>query len=256
MKVFAVTRPKNSLERSREIVEKRGFKFIGAPTIELFPTNSEKLNKLKERIKKGNSDFIIFTSQNGVKFFFNRIDKINGFVSDLSEIRIVAIGPKTADELKKYSITPEIPEKYSSRGIVDYLSTEVNGKKVEIARSSHGSEALTKGLRENGANVQDTAIYEIGMPKDTKKINNLIKRLLEDEVDILSFTSQMTVKNFFNVIEDPQKKEEVVEKLNEIMVAAIGSPTKSKVNEFGVRDVVVPEDFTFENLVDKVADSI
>ena len=42
----------------------------------------------------------IFTSVNGVTYFFNRLRTLNYDIRDLAEIRICAIGPQTAEALQ------------------------------------------------------------------------------------------------------------------------------------------------------------
>ncbi len=251
MKVLAITRPKTSLEKSKEVVKDYGFDFFAAPTIELFPHNSEELDKLKKSVRDGEADFVVFTSKNGVKFFFEELEGIN-LVKDLDDCRIVSIGPKTAEKLRDYGIDAEVPEKYSSSGLVNYLSNDVGGKRVEIARSSHGSEVLVNGLRENNAIVHDVALYSIGLPNDVSEIKELIDKTLKDKIDVLTFTSKMTFVNLIEVAENIGEKNELIKKMNEITVAAIGEPTKSKIKDFGVSNVLCPEDYTFENMIKTV----
>ncbi|PTD93463.1 hypothetical protein C9439_07835 [archaeon SCG-AAA382B04] len=251
MKTLAVTRPKNSLKESKKIVDEFGFDFYAAPTIDLFPKESEDLEKLKFNIKQGKADFVIFTSKNGTRFFFEELGG-GGLIEELNKIRTIAIGPKTAKKLKKYLDEVEVPKKYSSSGLVNYLSGEVKGKIVEIARSSHGSEILVEGLEQNNAIVHDVSLYEIGLPKDTSKIKELIEKTLNKEIDVLTFTSKMTFVNFMKVAQDLGKKNELIEALNDVTIAAIGEPTKSKINEYGVSNVVAPQEYTFKNMINTV----
>lgn len=253
MKKLAITRPKNSIRRSRKIVEDYGFDFYAAPTIDLFPQNNEEVKKLRRNIKSGEADFVIFTSKNGTRFFFEELGG-KKLIDELNQLRTVSIGPKTSQELEKYLDKVEVPDKFSSSGLVDYLKDEVDGKKVEIARSSHGSDLLTIGLKENGANIHDVSLYEIGLPKDTSKINELIEKTIEDEIDILTFTSKMTFVNLMKVAEEKDKKSSLIKKLNEVTVAAIGEPTKNKIKEYGINDVIYPQSYTFENMIKKVVE--
>lgn len=253
MKTLAVTRPKNSLKKSKKVVERFGFDFFAAPTIDLFPKKTNDLEELKATIEKGKTEFVVFTSKNGVRFFFEELGG-DELINELNKTRTIAIGPRTAKKLENYLDEVEVPKKFSSSGLVDYLGDEVSGKRVEIARSSHGSRVLVEGLRENGAVVHDVALYEIGLPKDTSRIEEFIEKTLEDEIDVLTFTSKMTFLNLIEVAEDMGKKDELIEKMNEITIAAIGDPTRSKIKDYGVNKVHRPQDYTFKNMVKTVVE--
>lgn len=251
MKTLAVTRPKNSLKKSREVVEDMGFEFYGASTIDLFLKDNEEVDVLKERIRDMEADFVVFTSKNGTRFFFEELGG-NKLVDELEEMRVISIGPKTADKVNGYGVDSEVPGKYSSSGLVSYLGKDVDNKNVEIARSSHGSEVLVDGLRKNGANVHDVPLYAIGLPEDISNIKELINDVLDGEIDILTFTSKMTFINLMKVAEEMSKKQNLINKMNELEVAAIGDPTKKKIKEYGVNTVIAPRNYTFQNMLKAV----
>ena len=73
MKIFAITRPRSSIKKSKKILKKHGYKPRATPTIQLYPEYTEEFEKLKNNIMNGETDILILTSQNGVKYFFEGI---------------------------------------------------------------------------------------------------------------------------------------------------------------------------------------
>ena len=76
-----------------------------------------------------------------------------------------------------------------------------------------------------------------------------LKEALSGHIDIFAFTSSMMVKNFMTIAEDMGIKEEIIRIMNEKTVAAIGKPTSETLSGFGVRVGIMPERYTFEELV-------
>ncbi|WGI16834.1 uroporphyrinogen-III synthase [Methanonatronarchaeum sp. AMET-Sl] len=256
MKVFAITRPKQSIKKSKKILKQNGYKPKAVPTIQLYPEHNKEYQKLIKNIKNGKTDILILTSQNGVKYFFKGLKNPEKFKQKLKNVIVYSIGPKTQKALKKQGVESKIPRKYSSEGLVNQIKEEVDGMHIEIARSNKGSPALSQGLENAGATVHDVSIYSVGMPQDIEPIKQLIKEINRDKIDIIGFTSQMTVKNYMQVSKQMDKHRITVENMNNMYVAAIGEPTKNILNEYGVRDVISPKDYLFKEMVQEVNKTI
>ncbi|OUJ19453.1 Uroporphyrinogen-III synthase HemD [Methanonatronarchaeum thermophilum] len=256
MKVFAITRPKPSIEKSKKILKENGYKPKATPTIQLYPEHNQEYKKLIQNILEGETDILILTSQNGVKYFFNGIENQKKFKQKLKEITVYAIGPKTQKALKKHNVDSLIPEIYSSTGLVKQIGNQVDGKHIEIARSNHGSPKLSEGLKKYGATVHDVPIYKVGMPRNKKPIKKLINEINQKQIDIIGFTSQMTVKNYMKVAKELETQNKTVRQMNNMYVAAIGHPTKDILNEYGVKEVIVPKDYLFTEMVKEVNKTI
>ncbi|RZN60629.1 uroporphyrinogen-III synthase [Methanonatronarchaeum sp. AMET6-2] len=252
MKVYAITRPRTSIEKSKEILRENGFEPRATPTIQLYPEYNEEYKKLIKNIKDGDADILVLTSQNGVRFFFEGLKNKDEFLDATKNIEVYSIGPKTQKALEKNGVKSSIPSEYSSTGLVRELGREVEGKKVEIARSNHGSPELSQGLEKNGADVHDVPIYRVGMPRNKEKIKELIRDVLDGEIDILGFTSQMTVKNYMKIARQMDVEENLVNQMNSITISAIGGPTQEILRSYGVKNVVVPEEYLFKEMVREV----
>jgi uroporphyrinogen-III synthase len=252
MKVMAIMRPAGYLAESIKLAKSMGFNAITAPMIDVVDKTDANFKVFFERIMEGSADYVIFTSANGVEFTLLKLNSTDEFIDQLNQTNVVAIGPKTKDALLKNGISVSLmPETYSSVGLVDKFSkieAGIEGSVIEIARSSHGAPELVKGLLETGAKVHETQVYEIIRLRDERH-EKLMKDGLAGNIDIFAFTSSMMVRNFMAIAEDMGIKDEIIKILNEKTVAAIGKPTSETLSGFGVRVGIMPEHYTFEELL-------
>ena len=248
MKLIAIMRPAGYLADSIRLANSMGFRTITAPMIDVVDKTDSNFKGFVERILKGEADYVIFTSANGVEFTLLKLNSPDEFIEQLNKTQVVAIGPKTREELEKNGISVSIvPDSHSSKGLVEYLD-EVKGAVIEIARSSHGAPELLTGLMDKGAVVHETQVYKIIRPKDERH-TKLMEKALSREIDIFAFTSSMMVRNFMELADEMGVKEEIISILNEKIVAAIGKPTSDTLSGFGINVKVMPEQYTFEELL-------
>ncbi len=247
-KVIAIMRPANYLAESVKLANSMGFETIIAPMIDVADKTDANFKGFVERVMNGEADYVIFTSTNGVEFTLIKLNEPEEFIEQLNKTRVVAIGPRTKNALLESGIHVSLmPDSYSSEGLVEHLK-EIKGAVIEIARSSHGAPLLVEGLREKGAIVHETQVYQIISPRDERHAS-LMKRVLAGEVDVFAFTSSMMVRNFMALAEEIGVKDEIIRVLNKKIVAAIGKPTAKTLSEFGVKIKVIPERYTFEELL-------
>src|SRR5699024_9233680 len=89
---------------------------IEFPVIQIKDLSQEE--RICQEIKKVNQyNYVIFTSQNGVKIFFDRLFSLGLDVRQLGNSTIVAIGKATAREIEKYYLHADIiPKDYIAEG--------------------------------------------------------------------------------------------------------------------------------------------
>lgn len=248
MKAIAIMRPASYLTESVKLANSMGFKAVTAPMIDVVDKTDVNFKGFVSRVMEGESDYVIFTSANGVEFTLLKLNSPEEFIGQLNKMHVVAIGPKTESALLKNGIRVSIvPESYSSEGLLEHLRG-IEGAVIEIARSSHGAPELVSGLLEKGAVVHETQVYQIIMPRDERH-TRLMEKALAGEVDIFAFTSSMMVRNFMALADEMGVKDDVIRIMNEKTVAAIGKPTSDTLSGFGVKVKVMPENYTFEELL-------
>ncbi|MEF8820991.1 MAG: uroporphyrinogen-III synthase [Halovenus sp.] len=159
---------------------------------------------------------------------------------------LCAIGETTAGQLREAGYDVDIvPEEYTSSGLVDRLAAEVDGARVEVARSDHGSDVLLDGLEGAGAFVHETILYRLTRPAGAGRAAELAAA---GDLDAVLFTSTLTVENFLDAATERGLREATIEGLNDAVVGAIGPPTAETARERGIEVDLVPDTADFEVL--------
>ena len=191
-------------------------------------------------------DIVVLTSKTGVELLADA-----GWSP--GEATLACIGPRTAAAARDAGWTVDVvPEEYTSSGLVETLADEVDGRRVEVARSDHGSDVLLDGLRDAGADVHETVLYRLVRPEGSGQSTVMAAG---GELDAVCFTSSLTVANFLDAADERGVREEAVAGLNRAVVGVIGDPTRQTAEGYGIRVDVVPENATFEELATEVVET-
>ncbi|WP_432738372.1 uroporphyrinogen-III C-methyltransferase [Maridesulfovibrio sp. FT414] len=244
-KGVVVTRAREQASGLVSTLGKLGACVYEFPTISIEPV--EDYAPVQEEIKSlSNWDWLIFTSVNGVKHFFNQLAEAGLDARVFAGIEIAAIGPATADELVARGIKPDfIPEKYVAEGVVSgLLERGVKGKKVLIPRARVAREVLPEELVKAGAEVKILPVYETGLTENDP--GPVAEALAAGKIKYLTFTSSSTVENFFNLIEP----ETFHGYKDAVKIACIGPVTAKTLAGFGYEPDIQPEDYTIPALVE------
>lgn len=192
------------------------------------------------------ADFTVLTSKTGVE-----LAEHAGW--EPGDVSVCAIGDRTARALREAGYDVDlVPEEFSSTGLVDALADRVDGARVEVARSDHGSTVLIDGLNEAGAYVHETVLYELIRPPGS---GESARRAAAGELEGALFTSSLTVEHFLDAAEEHGVRGEAVAGLAEATVGAIGEPTRKTAEDHGITVDIVPERASFEELACAVVEA-
>jgi uroporphyrinogen III methyltransferase/synthase len=239
-----------SREQAGELVKRLsdlGAECLECPTIRVVPTDDVKpLDKALDNL--ASYDWLIFTSVNGVDFFFNRLFEKNKDVRDLHHIRTAAIGPATAKRLFDFGFKSDIvPESYRAESMVRAFANEdITGKKILLPRAREARPVLPVELTQMGALVDDVETYVTNAVKDNADV--ILKRLKERTIDMITFTSSSTVKNFRALL----PSEGLDRLMQGITVASIGPITADAARNLGFDVHILAEAYTIPKLCDAI----
>jgi uroporphyrinogen III methyltransferase/synthase len=226
-----------------EQLEKAGGEVIELPTIEIQPPESyAPLDAALNEIER--YDWLIFTSVNSVAPFLARLRSVGKTAATVNSLKVGAIGPETAKRLASAGITASlVPDRYQAEGILDAVKPEtMKGKRVLIPRAAEAREILPQTLREWGATVDVVTAYRTALPNvDIAPLENLLR---QRKVDVLTFTSSSTVKNFVTLFGGRN----LAEIAGPCAIACIGPITARTVQELGGRPEIIAEEFTTAGL--------
>ncbi len=253
-KVIAVTRPLERSDEAVKLIEAYDGEAFVAPTLELQISSSQSLIKLCENA--GELDWLIFTSPTSILSLFKHCpdlkDKLN------SNCRIAVIGPRTGNYLEEYGLKADIiPDKYTAEGLLAiFEDINIKDKFIGIPRTFAARDVLPIGLEDMGADVLLAEAYKSGLPKDKRKVHQLIKKVINREVDAITFTSTLTAQNLFEMVKEEELNDFLQPLMNgEVLVAAIG-PVTAKILEDKGLPTIIPDEYTVEAMLNKLRDLI
>jgi uroporphyrinogen-III synthase len=259
-RTIAVTRPCGQAEETAALIEKMGGKTYYIPTIEIKPPSD--LSPIKQfivELAKGEVDYVIFMSVNGVRYLLSAAEDLgmqNKIRSGLEKTTNMAVGPRTAEELKTSQIHVSIvPARYTSEGILEnFQELDVAGKRIRIPRTTAASPTLTKKLKGMGALVQEVYVYESGIPANKGMIEKFFNDLIAMKIHAVVFGSSLCVKNLFQMLSGQVPAKKLRDLLNKrVTVVAIGPVTAETLDKMGVKVDVMPETHLFEDALGALA---
>lgn len=246
-KRILITRAREQSGEFATILEKQGAEVIEFPTIEIVPPlRWEKLDRTIDQLKTYH--WIIFTSANGVNFFWQRLREREGYRLP-SSLRVCAIGPATANQLKEKKISVDyMPKEFIAESILKgFEKMAIKGKRILLARAKKARDILPRGLRKMGAAVDVVEAYRTIKPKGGSK--RLRQLLANGKIDVITFTSSSTVNHFAELL----KKEDLQKLLKGIAIACIGPVTAKTAKGWGMKVKIQPKQYTIPALTGAVA---
>jgi uroporphyrinogen III methyltransferase/synthase len=246
-KGVVITRPEKQADDLARLLAKEGANPIHFPTIKIVPPPDWR--ELDAAIKKLEEyEWLIFTSANGVAFFFERLIAKKKDIRNLKGVKICCIGPATAQQVESKGIKVDlVPDKFISEGILESFSRiNLRGKKILIARAAKARDVLPAGLKKLGAKVDVVTAYET--INSGKKKNDLETLFKENQVDVITFTSSSTVNNFVKIMGRNFSLPKGVK------IACIGPVTAATAARAGFSVDIHQEEYTMEGLVHALID--
>jgi uroporphyrinogen III methyltransferase/synthase len=245
-KTVLVTRAREQASALTFQLEALGAQCIEAPAIKLAPPES--YTELDAAIDKLSTyNWLIFTSVNGVEYFYNRLHSMKKDSRALGSAKIAAIGAQTAARLKEYGIIADIvPLEFRAEGIIAAMVGRITpGMSVLIPRALVARDILPEKLREMGATVDVVPVYRTLTGETDGQI--LATKLQEGEIELVTFTSSSTVTNLLNLL-----GAQGAELLKMARISCIGPITAGTCLENGITPDIIAEEYTIHGLVESI----
>lgn len=238
---IVITRAAEQAAAVAERLRSLGAAAIELPVIAVRPL--EDYSVLDEAIRRlPDYDWLVFTSANGVRFFFERLDCSERDVRALPA-KICAIGPATRRALEAFHVKVDlVPDEYVAEGLVRAFSSQaISGKRVLVARAETARELLPEELRRLGARVDVAPAYRTLIPEDAAE---RARAVFETKPDWVLLTSSSTVKNLFTLLGRNA--------LEGVKLASIGPVTSATARELGLTVAVEAKPYTIDGLIEAI----
>ena len=246
-----MTRPVGQGEDTIKFVKEMGWNPLIVHTVELRERKeSEIFTDLSRVLTWGPVDWLVMMSPNGARLLFNILKSHGNLLPSVQgDIQMLAVGPRTKDALARLGIRDvHVPDKFSSIGIADFLSSKrLVGKRVLLARSSSADNNLESALVKNGALVETVNLYDSVIPSDATSYKRFIEEIRRRSIQAILFTSSLSASNLFSMSKDYVSLDEFVALLRRVRVGAIGPVTALRLSELGLPPNIMPGTFIIDD---------
>lgn len=222
-----LTRPKELISSMAEKLRDKGAEVLEIPTIEIVPAQSSHfMSECFENIRT--YDWIVFTSQAGVRIFFEKMKEYGIDVRALYRVGFAVIGEGTKKALESFGIFADVmPDVYDGVSLGRALAVQdVKNKKILLPRAEKGNQELVPIFEEAGAFVQDLPVYRT-VCRDASELPVSIKDEIESgRVSCAAFTSSSTVEGFVKAAGEMD--------FSRVKAACIGKQTAETAKRYGM----------------------
>ncbi len=239
-----ITRGKEQAKRFKSSIEKFGGIPIIVPLLDFqLPLNMTKVEAAIRQIS--NYDWIVLTSQNGVRFFSELVET---YEVSTSLPKIAVIGKKTADSLKHFGYKADfIPQAFVAESFVkEFLPLLHDDSRVLLAKGNLARTIIAEKINESGASCDEVILYETVLPEES--VQKLVHVLQASEVDVITFTSSSTIHHFMQIVEQYQ----LHPLLESLIIACIGPIAKKTAQQYQLKVDICPNEYTTEAMLQEL----
>lgn len=237
---IVVTRPRHQADDLANALRGRGADVLILPTIRISdPPDRQPL--LQAAAAVGDYDWVVFTSANGVDRFWAALEEGGLDSRALGGVKICAIGPATGAEVRRRGAGVDLmPDEYVAESVIEAMrgAVELEGTRILLPRADIARDVLPTTLAELGAAVNEVAAYQT--VADEEGVAGLREVVERGGVDLVTFTSSSTVRNFAELVS---------REIGEMRVASIGPITSATAREYGWPVEVEAEEHTADGLI-------
>jgi uroporphyrinogen III methyltransferase/synthase len=250
---IVVTRTRQQASDLSNRLSELGANVIEAPTIELTtPADWTAVDEVLRSIAA--FDWVVFTSQNGVRFARQRLAELGMDARAFGNAKIAAIGDATARAVREelFLAVDLCPDSFVAEALADALEARgvVRGSRFLLLRADIARPILRERLERDGAaEVRDVPVYETRPASELPK--PLIDALAAGEVTWVTFTSSSTAKNFVALLGPDARAV-----LGNVKIASIGPITTQTLRSLGFEPAVQAERFDIEGIVEALRQAV
>ncbi len=182
---------------------------------------------------------IIFSSRNGVLAVASCDDNL---AYTLQHFRIVAVGKKTAQALKKLNInTAFIPTDASQQGLIQVYQTQTPPQQVFFFRAEEGSDALADYF--DTLNIKTQLVSAYRTTCNTEDASPMVQELRHQRIDAVLLGSAKTALFYCQRIAN-------LELANQPIIAVISKQVAEAADKLGLNVQVIAEEPSFKAMLD------
>ncbi len=249
-RTILITRAEKSGTDLAEKLRALGAEVLSLPGIEVLPPHSwAPLDAAVAEL--GTFEWLVFTSQNAIEPFFERLVKHGPQSLALRALRIAAVGTGTARALQARGLHVHlVPAEHVAEALAEVLAPLAVGKRLLWPRAEHARDTLSARL------VAAGALEVVAVPayrSQTPRIDSAPVRaaLAAGRVDAVTLGSAQTLKGVIELL-----GREGVAWLGRTRLICLGPIVESACRGAGLADVTVAKPHTVQGLVDATVQAL
>jgi uroporphyrinogen-III synthase len=271
-----VTRAEEQADSFTALLQEQGATTIERALLAVQPA-SDYSDLDKALMQLNQYQWIIFASQNAVKYTMQRLQELGLPAQTLSQCKLASIGPATSNHLAEAGLAVAFqPTVYVAEVFVTEFpqQTRLAGQRLLWPKTNIGRLIIAEALRAAGAQVDTAVAYESGLPSNKELLGReLVGLLREKAADIITLASAQTARNLGQLLElglslelnlgtelGPDHEEKLArakeELLASVKIAAIGPITAFAAEQSLGRVDLVAEEHTVKGLTDSLLASL
>jgi uroporphyrinogen III methyltransferase/synthase len=249
-----VTRARSQASELVDLIDEMGGEPVEFPVIRIQAPSLQEAQQAMDRALSELSeyDWVIFTSVNGVDYFFRRLMELGIDIRRMAKARVAAVGPKTAEALLSRGLISDVlPAQYVAEGLLEAIEADLRvGQKVLLPTADIAREYLPNRLTELGLDVTKVDVYENVLAIEDGE--HVVEMLQNKEIHIVTFTSSSTVNNLIEALRQ-SGVENPLELLQSTQIACIGPKTAETVHGYGLTITYMAEEATVASLAESMS---
>lgn len=243
---IVITRPRGQTADWRAQLEALGASVLEMPLIKV--TKDYDKNTLVEVFAElAQYEWIIFTSANGVRFFFEEFFRAYDDIRSLGLVQIAVVGEATAEVVREHHLRVELqPKKSNAEELAQMLMEResLDSAKVLVVTGNLNRDALVDKLGDARAIVDRLPIYKT---EETNLTNDPVAGdFRQNGADAILFASPSAAQSFF----DQAAALKLNTKAKKPLAGSIGATTTAGMKQLGLPVDFEAAEATLDSLVE------
>lgn len=193
---IVITRAREQAGELRDKLAALGATVLELPLIEIVATGD---NDTNDEVFGGIADYqwLVFTSPNGVRFFFAEFFRRFRDIRALGGARLAAVGPGTARELTAYHLDVDVmPTEHVGEALVEALCAyeSMDNLKVLVVTGDRNRDVVVNGLTDRQAIVDQLPVYATEEVEAGR--SDAAEQFRQHGADAILFASGSAVESF------------------------------------------------------------
>lgn len=228
-KIFISTRPAGQSAELENLLAEESATLLSMPTIEVKPLKLDEFGILQLR-NLDSFNWIVFTSPNGLRFFFDRLFEIQNHYGLPEHLKIAVVGKKTAAHLECYGTSAEFINlgNTAEEFVIDFYNRVNPGEKVLFPIGNLARAVIEEKLSKKAECVR-VLFYETVMPQLID--NEILNRIVNDDYDMIVLTSPSGCDNLIAILGGKID-------LSKLRLVCIGQTTTAEVIRNGMEPLI------------------